>query len=125
MERWRAILQTLSDEMHTRFIGIVAEGRGLDAKKVRALADGRIYSATQAKGHGLIDSIGYHDDAMKELRKLAKTDAAPLVRYKHPVGLLKELIGAKAEAPTPNLAHAFRETLGEFMTTRLMYLWRP
>lgn len=52
-----AILQSLVDEAYEQFVDIVAEGRGMDARQVKELADGRIYSAKQAWEHGLIDGI--------------------------------------------------------------------
>ena len=54
----KAILQSLVDEAYDQFTGIVAEGRKMDIKTVKKLADGRIYSAKQAKENGLIDEIG-------------------------------------------------------------------
>ena len=46
----RDILQGLVDEAYDQFVDIVSKGRNLDEAKVRELADGRIYSAKQAKG---------------------------------------------------------------------------
>ncbi len=54
----RDILQSLVDEAYDQFVGIVSDGRKMDEKTVRRLADGRIYSAKQAKDNGLIDQIG-------------------------------------------------------------------
>ena len=62
------ILQGLVDEAYDQFTELVAEGRNMDIKKVRELADGRIYTARQAKDNGLIDEIGTYEeckDAMK------------------------------------------------------------
>lgn len=52
------ILQGLVDEAYDQFVGIVCEGRKLDEKTVRKLADGRIYSAKQAMEHKLVDAVG-------------------------------------------------------------------
>lgn len=52
------ILQSLVDESYDQFVEIVCNGRKLDNSTVRKLADGRIYSAKQAKDKGLIDEIG-------------------------------------------------------------------
>ncbi len=51
------ILQSLVDESYEQFTQIVAKGRSMDIKKVKTLADGRIYSAQQAKEQGLVDDI--------------------------------------------------------------------
>lgn len=52
------ILQGLVNEAYDQFVDIVKEGRGMDEAVVRKLADGRIYSAQQAKDNLLIDEIG-------------------------------------------------------------------
>lgn len=52
------ILQGLVDEAFDQFVDIVSEGRDMGNAAVRKLADGRIYSARQAKENGLIDEIG-------------------------------------------------------------------
>lgn len=59
----RDILQELVDEAYEQFIDIVCIGRGMDEDTVRDIADGRIYSAKQALGNGLIDEIGQLEDA--------------------------------------------------------------
>ena len=59
----RAMLQETVDELHARFTSLVVLHRGLPAERVKALADGRIYTARQALGHKLIDDIGYLEDA--------------------------------------------------------------
>lgn len=57
------ILQELVDEAYDQFIDIVCSGRNMDEDTVRNIADGRIYSAKQALGNGLIDEIGQFEDA--------------------------------------------------------------
>src|ERR1700749_2556868 len=42
---------------------MVAEGRHMDAAKVRSLADGRAYTGRQALKLGLVDEIGGERDA--------------------------------------------------------------
>lgn len=56
------ILQGLVDEAYDQFVSIVASGRGMDETAVRKLADGRIYSAKQAKETALIDEVGSLED---------------------------------------------------------------
>lgn len=63
------IFQSLVDEAYDQFVGIVAEGRGISESKVRKLADGRIYSALQAKENGLIDEVGTFEDCVEAMKK--------------------------------------------------------
>jgi protease-4 len=59
------ILQDMVDDMYARFLEVVAAGRpNIPQEKLRMLADGRIYTAKQAKEAGLIDEIGNVDDAI-------------------------------------------------------------
>lgn len=64
-----AIYQTICDEIYDRFVGIVAESRGMSDADVRTLADGRIYSARQSLDNGLIDGIMSLEDFEEELRE--------------------------------------------------------
>jgi protease-4 len=68
-EEQRAIFQSLVDEAYDQFVGIVAEGRGMDEKTVRKLADGRIYTAKQAVENGLIDGIATYEEAVEIMKK--------------------------------------------------------
>ena len=60
----KAIYQGLVDEAYDQFVSVVAEGRGMSLKRVKSLADGRIYTAKQAKANGLIDEISTRDEAI-------------------------------------------------------------
>ena len=63
-EEQRQIMQTIADECYEQFVGIVSESRKLDVSKVKELADGRIYTASQAKEQGLVDEVLSYDDAL-------------------------------------------------------------
>lgn len=62
-----AIFQSLVDDAYEQFTGIVSEEREIDIEKVKDIADGRVYTAKQAKELGLVDSIGTFDDALKDM----------------------------------------------------------
>lgn len=61
------ILQGLVDEAYEQFTNIVADGRDMKLEKVKKLADGRIYSASQAKKYGLIDEVMGFEDAKAKI----------------------------------------------------------
>ncbi len=54
----RAASQSVIDDMHALFMEMVAEQRGFDMARTRALADGRVFTGRQAVANGLIDEIG-------------------------------------------------------------------
>jgi protease-4 len=64
-----AMLQKMVDSLQDRFVSIVAEGRNLAEAEVRAIADGRVLLAQEALDAGLIDEIGYEDDAKDLFRE--------------------------------------------------------
>ncbi|MGP1569677.1 MAG: signal peptide peptidase SppA [Eubacteriales bacterium] len=89
----RAILQSLVDEAYEQFAGIVAEGRKMDIDAVKKIADGRIYTAKQAKAVNLIDEICTYDEAvalMKNENKLKGVDVVNL--NEESFGLLSSLL---------------------------------
>lgn len=83
------MLQRMVDAMHTRFVNIVAEGRHLDETRVRAIADGRIFLATEALELGLINQIGYIDDAKAEMNRLLGDKKANYINLDEQPGFLR------------------------------------
>lgn len=67
----RALLQGVIDNVYLQFIQAVADNRKLSLEVVRSLADGRIFSGSQAKDLGLIDRLGNFTDAIDQAMELA------------------------------------------------------
>ncbi len=80
----KAIFQHMVDTLDDRFVGIVADERKLPVDAVKKLADGRIYTSAEALDAGLIDGIGYLDDALEQAKKLANLEHASVVTYFRP-----------------------------------------
>jgi protease-4 len=68
----RALLQELLQNTYQEFITDVSKGRKLDLEVVRKLADGRLYTGRQAKEKKLVDDLGTLDEAIADLRNLAR-----------------------------------------------------
>ena len=83
----RKIFQEIVDENYDEFVKVIVEGRNLPEKRVRELADGRIYSGKQAEKLNLVDSIGGLKAAAKNARKKADVGEATVVRYVQTPGL--------------------------------------
>jgi len=56
--------QETLDSLHEIFIEEVSDNRDLSFSEVESLADGSIFTAYDAMDKGLIDEIGYYDDAV-------------------------------------------------------------
>jgi protease-4 len=80
----RELFQNLVDSLQTRFVNTVAEERKLPLDRVKKLADGRIYTASEAQSAGLIDGIGYLDEAIEQAKKMAGLGQASVVTYFRP-----------------------------------------
>jgi len=81
-EQHYVILQGMVDEFYGRFRSLVVERRpGLDASRLDAMTDGRIFSGTDAVAAGLADSEGGVRDAFDAAKRLAGIDRARLVKY--------------------------------------------
>ncbi|MCX7804525.1 MAG: signal peptide peptidase SppA [Planctomycetota bacterium] len=135
-EEERRIVQELIDSMYERFVRIVAEGRkgrkgipeDMDGAiaAIRKIADGRVYTAEQAEKLGLVDGIGYLDDAIAEARKLAGLEEATVVRYGERKGLLAILTGeAELRMGTGPIINLNADALARRMAPRLEYRWAP
>jgi protease-4 len=77
----KSILQGVIDSVHSQFIRAVAEGRNMEERKVREIADGRIFSGEQAKELGLVDRLGGLQDAIEIAAEMVGIKGKPTVIY--------------------------------------------
>ena len=115
----RKIFQGMIDSMYGRFTGLVAEERKLAPERVRQLADGRIYTALEAKDAGLIDGIGYLEDAFTQARSLAHLEQATIVTYGRPGEYRPNIYSLSMNLINLNLG----ELAGPGL--KFTYLWMP
>ena len=96
----RSLLQALADEAHGQFVSVIVEGRGMSRERVAEIADGRVLSASQAMAAGLVDKIGYLEDAIESAESRAGVPGAMVVRYEKMPTLVEVLYG-RSGAPDP------------------------
>ncbi|MGH7204659.1 MAG: signal peptide peptidase SppA [Nitrospiraceae bacterium] len=127
-EEERTIFQGVIDSFYQRFLHVVQEGRhNLTADQVRKLADGRIYSGEQAKELGLVDAVGYLEDAIELAKKKANLAEARVVVYRRPGDYVNNIYsrwlgggGGLAGLTNLDLMSLIRGGTPQFM-----YLWMP
>ena len=92
----KIIIQSLINESYNEFVEVVSEGRIGKNKKLTAeyiknsdIGDGRIFSGSQALKLGLIDQLGYFEDAVKKTAELAqlKNNDYQLISYQKQLSL--------------------------------------
>lgn len=101
-EEERAIFQGLVDESFARFKEVIRQGRPkfqADPAALDKLATGQVFTAQNAVRNGLVDKIGFQEDAVDQAIKLAglSSDEVRVVDYKPEFSLLDLMLGqAKA-----------------------------
>ncbi|MFM7207964.1 MAG: signal peptide peptidase SppA [Planctomycetaceae bacterium] len=124
-ERERKLLQELVDDMFGRFKEIVKAGRPkLDDEAVERVATGQVFTARQAHEAGLVDRIGFLEDAVDRAVELAglSADTARVVKYSKPKGLIDEILGGASPTGRVDLG-----AIAELTSPRGWYLctWLP
>lgn len=112
----QAIFQDIVDQTYGRFVDIVARGRSLPVEQVRELADGRIYTGQTALELGLVDALGYQQDAIDAAARIGNIDGEPRVLHYRRRGGFLNLIGG---ALSP------QRWLRRMMAPSLEYRWEP
>ncbi|MCD4824785.1 MAG: S49 family peptidase [Phycisphaerae bacterium] len=99
----------------------VGEGKQAKTVQVKEIApfNGKIYLAGEAKTMGLIDKIGFLDDATKRAGELAQLGNPQVVRYATQVSVLDRLLDAKT---TP--LEIAPQVIDKFQTPRILMIWK-
>lgn len=71
-EKFKAVTLEGIEKVYKTFVTHVAEGRKMTFAQVDSIAQGRVWTGTEAKRIGLVDKIGNLNDALKEAATLAK-----------------------------------------------------
>ena len=96
-----ALWSNIIDQSYEQFLDVIASGRAnLKKDRIRELATGQIYTAKDARSNGLIDEIGYIEDAVAALKKKLQKDKVRVIQYEFPVTVL-DLLTAKADSNGP------------------------
>lgn len=114
----RRIFQGFVDSLYARFTGLVAESRGLSLEAVLKAADGRIFTSAEAKAAGLIDGIGYLDDAVELAKSKAGLQRAKVVMYHRPGEYRSNIYSM-------NLINLDLGDLASGPGAQFLYLWWP
>jgi protease-4 len=125
-EEERKILQNLVDESFQGFKDIVISGRPKfkdDTAALDAVATGQIFTAKQALDRGLVDQIGFVEEAINRVAELAGENVEELrcVKYEEQPTLIGSLVGAEARARMPGRLDV--SALVDLTTPRAYYLW--
>jgi protease IV len=117
------IFQSIVDESYSEFVDVISEGRKIPEDRVREIADGRVYSGSQARELGLVDSFGGLDEASATAGRLAGARDTTLVRYVQEPTLTETLLARLA--PQKPQAQQIMEAAGLDLEPKPYYLYLP
>ena len=126
-EEERRVLQSVVDGMYERFLDKVAAGRpGMFTRdELRKIADGRVYTASQALDLKLVDSIGYLDDSIEWAKKTAGVKEARVVTYAAPRAYRNNIYSRAESAPAGISVINIDSGIPKLSGMEFMYIWLP
>lgn len=121
----RAYLQSLMDSAFVIFKQVVKDGRGAAlTQSIDTIANGKVYTAAEAKQLGLVDGTGGHDEAVAYLKTLPGLASLHLVKLEEPPSLAS-LFGVKSNLSGSDAKlEISRSLLESVVAPRPLYLWR-
>lgn len=119
--------QTIIDDFFDRFVEVVSDGRPrLDAAQVRALADGRVWTAKEALDLGLVDRIGTLRDSIAAAKQRIGAKNVRVVTYHRPLDWKPNIYAEAPTGVTNNYGLNVTVPGGLFdPSPRFLYLWMP
>jgi len=125
----KQIIKDLIDQLGKRFSDRIAEHRKLEPKSLKEILSARIYLADDALKLGMIDSIGYLDEAVSQAKKLANLpeDAKVVVyrRTEYPDDNLYNTSTARHEGRGLSIVSLDLPPSLSGLQAGFYYLWQP
>ncbi len=120
-ERVRGDVREMLRKIHLKFERVVLAGRKniQVAEADHSPLNGKVYLAEDAITVGLVDKMGYLDDATATAARLANLPKPRIVQYARRLGLIERL---KASTPGPIID---AKTFDKLSSPRFMLLWKP
>lgn len=125
----REMIQTIIEDLNKRFLDLAARKRHLTEEQARAVATARIFTAGQALEVGLVDGIGYVDDALNTAKVIAglPEDARVVVyrRRRYPNDHVYNVLPSEAVNRVVELTRFPLSELFRVPAPGFYYLWAP
>ncbi|MEW6103607.1 MAG: signal peptide peptidase SppA [bacterium] len=111
----KEIIQSLIDKTFLQFFNAVSKERKIPEKRLKEIADGRVFIGEDAKNLGLIDEIGTFQKAIKEAARLSGIKGEPkIIDEREPMERIMEEFLGIIGAIKPKMGFA-----------SLKYIWQP
>ncbi len=110
---FRNIVEEGIEATYATFLKRVAEGRGISIAEADSLAQGRVWSGTEALRLGLIDELGGLDEAIKAAADMAEITSFGIKKLPRYKSGLERFLEDYRGVNTTHKANFIREELGE------------
>lgn len=97
------IIQLTVENGYQKFLGIVAEGRGMTTAQVDAIAQGRVWTGSDALRLGLVDNLGSLDDAIAAAAAKVNVDKSKPILIQTPRSERDRLLSLFTESVAKNV----------------------
>jgi len=126
-EESREILEKMANEYHQRFQEVVRRSRPrLDRAKEKVIFDGRVFTAKSAEVLGLVDRIGYLDDAVALAAEMGHCAGAAPVLYRRANDPARSLYAVTPNVPLQaTLLPVSVPGIDRAKLPAFLYLWQP
>jgi protease IV len=115
----QAYMQSLIDNMFGQFIQAVADGRGMKFDDVKAIANGKVWTGSQALDMKLIDKVGDFEAVVKDTAKSVGISGEPtLVHPEKDRRTLLDLMLGDVSQYLPDASKMMEQHVGFY------YLWK-
>ncbi len=112
-EKFRNVTQESVERVYTTFVSRVSEGRKMNFAAVDSIAQGRVWSGSEALKIGLVDEIGGMDKAIAHAAALGKTKNYRTQNYPEYEKDLRDLLGKLGVPFIKSKENLIREEIGE------------
>ena len=115
-----AYMQASIEDIYSNFVSIVSEGRSLTSEHVDSVAQGRVWTGSDAIGIGLVDEIGTLQDAILYAASLAGYEAEKeykVVGYPRPLTMMEQVMMSLNNTKDDGLTAALKGTAFEGIAT--------
>ncbi|HIJ51961.1 MAG TPA: signal peptide peptidase SppA [Planctomycetes bacterium] len=124
----RKVLEGIISQFFEQFLTVVQKGRKkIPERKLRGLADGRVFTAQEALQEKLIDKIGYPEDGIEWAKELTGVQKARVVIYHRPLGH-KANVYSSAMSDDGVVGALINVELPDWLSSngaQFLYLWQP
>ena len=107
------LMQLTIENGYRNFVGLVAKSRNRTPEQIDAIAQGHVWTGSDARANGLVDALGDFDDAVKKAAELAKVNKPQLSWYQDEPGFFDMMLSqmnASVRAVLPDPLKAWLPT---------------